>query len=76
MGYRNPQTGAIEGFEPALARAIAARLLGRSDRVAFVQVVDDQRIEALLEDRVDFVVSQLTITPDRAEQVDFTTPIG
>ncbi len=74
MGYRNPLTGAIEGFEPDLARAIAARLLGSSERVEFVQVIDDQRIESLRENRVDFVVSQLTITPDRAQLVDFTTP--
>jgi ABC-type amino acid transport substrate-binding protein len=28
----------------------------------------------LQDDRVDFVVSQLTMTPDRAEQVDFSIP--
>ena len=31
-------------------------------------------LEDLQEGRVDFVASQLTITPDRAEQVDFSTP--
>ncbi|MEA5472826.1 transporter substrate-binding domain-containing protein [Synechococcus sp. CCY9201] len=74
MGYKNPQTGAIEGFEPDLARAIAVKLLGSGDRVDFVQVTDDQRIQALQDDRVDCVVSQLTITADRAEQVAFTVP--
>ncbi|MEB3264862.1 MAG: transporter substrate-binding domain-containing protein [Synechococcus sp.] len=74
MGYRNLSSGAIEGFEPDLARALAARLLGSPDRVDFVQVIDDQRIQALQEDVVDFVVSQLTITPDRAELVNFTIP--
>jgi ABC-type amino acid transport substrate-binding protein len=74
MGYKNPQTGAIEGFEADLARAVAEKILGSADRVDFFQVTDAERIEDLQEGRVDFVVSQLTITPDRAEQVDFSTP--
>lgn len=74
MGYRNPQTGLIDGFEPALARAIAAELLGAPDRVDFVPVTDAQRIPMLKNDQMDMVLSQLTITPDREEQVDFSVP--
>lgn len=74
MGYENPRTESIEGFEADLARAVAEQVLGSSDRVDFVQVTDEQRIPLLQDDRVDFVVSQLTITPDRAEQVDFSVP--
>lgn len=74
MGYKNPRMGAIEGFEADLARAIAEKLLGASDRVDFVQVKDEERIRALQDSLVDMVVSQLTITSDRAEQVDFTVP--
>lgn len=74
MGYKNPRTGAIDGFEVNLARAMAKTLLGSSDRVDFLQVTDQQRIQALQNGLVDIVVSQLTITPDRAEQVDFSTP--
>jgi polar amino acid transport system substrate-binding protein len=74
MGYKNPQTGAIEGFEANLARAIAEKLLGAPNRVDLVQVTDEQRIQPLQDDLVDMVVSQLTITPDRAEQVDFSVP--
>ena len=74
MGFRNPRTGAIKGFEADLARAIAEKLLGAPDRVDFAQVKDQERIQALQDDLVDMVVSQLTITPDRAEQVDFSIP--
>ena len=74
MGYKNPRTGAIEGFEANLAKAVAKILLGSSDRIDFIQVTDQQRIQALQDGLVDFVVSQLTITPDRAEQVDFSIP--
>ncbi len=74
MGYRNPQAGLIEGFEPDLARAIAATLLGAPDRVEFRPVTDAGRIPLLQSDQLDMVLSQLTITPDREEQVDFSIP--
>lgn len=74
MGWRNPQTGEIEGFEADLARAIAEELLGIPARIAFVQMLPDQRIAALQDGRADMVVAQLTITPERAQQVDFSIP--
>ncbi|KAB1074656.1 transporter substrate-binding domain-containing protein [Methylobacterium planeticum] len=74
MGYRNPQTGAVTGFETDLARAVGERIFGCADRVDFFPVTDAERIQDLQEGRVDFVASQMTITPDRAEQVDFSVP--
>lgn len=74
MGYKNPRTGLIEGFEADLARAIADKLLGAPDRLDFFQVTDEQRIPALQSDLVDMVLSQITMTPDRVEQVDFSIP--
>ena len=74
MGHKNPRTGRIEGFEPDVARAIAATLLGSPDRVEFRPVTDAARIPLLKGDQLDMVLSQLTITPDREEQVDFSIP--
>ena len=74
MGYKNPETGMIEGFEADVARAIAEKLLGAPDRIDFYQVTDEKRIPALQSDLVDMVLSQLTITPDREELVDFSIP--
>jgi ABC-type amino acid transport substrate-binding protein len=74
MGYKNPRTGLIEGFEADLARAITEKLLGAPDHLDFYRVTDEQRIPTLQGDLADMVLSQLTITPDRAEQVDFSTP--
>jgi len=74
MGYKNPRTGMIEGFEADLARAVVEKLLGAPDRLDLYQVTDEKRIPALQNDLVDMVLSQLTITPDRAEQVDFSIP--
>ncbi len=74
LGYKNPKTGVIGGFEPNLTRAVAEKLFGAPDHVAFVRVLDQDRIKALEDGRVDIVVSQLTITPEREQQVDFSVP--
>lgn len=74
MGYKNPGTGKIEGFEADLSRAIAEKLFGSPDAVDVVQAIDAHRIDSLESGEVDMVVSQLTITPDRAAEVDFSTP--
>lgn len=74
MGYKNPKTGEIEGFEPDIARTIAGVLPGVEGEVEFAQVKNERRIPALQDGSVDMVVCQLTITPDRLEQVDFSIP--
>jgi len=72
MGYKNPKTGVIGGFEPGVARAVAEKVLGAPGRVDFVQVLDDQRIKDLQDGGVDIVVSQFTITP--SERRKWTSP--
>jgi polar amino acid transport system substrate-binding protein len=74
MGYKNPKTGEMEGFEVELAKAVASELLGDHNKITFVRVLPDNRLETLQEDKSDIVISQLTITPDRAEKVDFSIP--
>ena len=74
MGYKNPKTGEIEGFEPNVARALARLLFGEDSTLDFYPVTDEERIPAILSGDADMVLSQLTITPDRLEQVDFSIP--
>jgi ABC-type amino acid transport substrate-binding protein len=74
MGYQDPRTGRIDGFEADLARALGEKLFGAPGHIELVQVTDDKRVGALQQSQVDMVLSQLTITPDRAEQVDFSIP--
>jgi len=74
LGYKDPQTGAIGGFEVDVVRAVAEKLFGGPGHVDFSLVKDNDRITALQSGRVDVVASQFTITPDREEQVDFTVP--
>jgi ABC-type amino acid transport substrate-binding protein len=74
MGYRNAQTGEIEGFEADLARTIGLQLLGSTERMTLLPVTDAQRIPAINAGEVDLVLAQLTITPERVELVDFSNP--
>ncbi|AWF80998.1 hypothetical protein BTJ40_09335 [Microbulbifer sp. A4B17] len=74
LAYRDPSSGAIEGFEPDLVRAIGERLFGGPGYIKLIRVLDEDRVQALQDGRVDMVVSQFTITPEREEEVDFTIP--
>jgi|APTNR8051073442_1049403.scaffolds.fasta_scaffold03060_8 putative glutamine transport system substrate-binding protein len=74
MGYKNPKTGKMEGFEVEIAKAVAKELLGDSTKITFIQVLPDNRLETLEKNKADIVISQLTITPDRSERVDFSNP--
>lgn len=73
-GFRNPQTGRIEGFDIDLARAIAKSILGDPDKVVLKSVPTSQRIVAVQSQDVDLVVRTMTITCDRMKQVAFSTP--
>ncbi|RDL02882.1 amino acid ABC transporter substrate-binding protein (PAAT family) [Streptomyces sp. HB202] len=72
-GYRNPESGALEGFDIDLVRAIADDLLGDPDAVIFRAIPTNQRIAALENERVDVVVRTMTINCKRLEQVSFST---
>ncbi|MEU3604188.1 glutamate ABC transporter substrate-binding protein [Streptomyces sp. NPDC035033] len=72
-GFRDPETGTLEGFDIALARAIAGDLLGSEDAVVFRTVPTNQRIAALDSGKVDLVVRTMTINCKRIKQVAFST---
>jgi polar amino acid transport system substrate-binding protein len=74
LGYKDPQSGAIDGFEVDVVRAVVEKVFGGPGHIEFSLVTDKDRIPALQSGRVDVVASQLTITPDREELVDFTAP--
>ena len=45
-------------------------------RIVFIPVARDELIPALLAGRGDIAAANLTITPDRLQQVDFTAPLS
>ncbi|MEV6164151.1 glutamate ABC transporter substrate-binding protein [Streptomyces sp. NPDC052052] len=72
-GYRDPETGRLEGFDIDLVRAIAKDILGDPDAVIFRAIPTNQRIAALANDKVDVVVRTMTINCRRLGQVSFST---
>jgi len=66
-----PETG--EGFEAAVAYAVAEELGFDADDVVWVRSTFDQAIAPGAKD-FDFNLQQFSITPDRAENVDFSSP--
>ncbi|MFJ8231260.1 glutamate ABC transporter substrate-binding protein [Streptomyces sp. NPDC094448] len=73
-GYRDPETGAITGFDIDLARAIAVNIFGsRKNAVVFRAIPTNQRIPALNNGTVDIVVRTMTINCARIRQVAFST---
>jgi ABC-type amino acid transport substrate-binding protein len=63
--------GAIVGFDPDLVRAIARE---EGMTVEFIDQVFDGILPGLAQGRYDAACSSLTITPERAQAVDFTDP--
>ncbi len=65
------QNGKITGLEAEFARELAAHL-GRSLR--FVELKWKDQIPALLENRIDIIMSGLTVTPLREVRIAFCRP--
>jgi polar amino acid transport system substrate-binding protein len=73
MGFRNPESGAIEGFDVDMAREIAKAVFGDPTRIQFKVLTSDERIPALEKGEVDVVVRTMTINCERAQKVAFST---
>jgi polar amino acid transport system substrate-binding protein len=72
FGFRNPFTGALEGFDIDIAREVARDLFGDPDRITYQVLTSAQRIPALQAGDVDLVVRTMTVTCDRLQQVGFS----
>ena len=74
LSYRDMVRGELRGFEVELAQEIARDLLGDPEAVDFRFVDSASRAELLQEGRVDIVIRTMSITPERAAKVAFSTP--
>jgi len=85
LSYREPTQGDLRGFEVDLAREVAKDIFAPDDatadelkaaaaKVDFRFVEPSARAETLRAGDVDIVIRTMTITPERAELVDFSSP--
>jgi polar amino acid transport system substrate-binding protein len=66
--------GNNDGYDVAVARRFAQLAFGKANRVNLVCVTTPSRIPALTSNRVDIIISTLTWTASRAQQIDFSIP--
>lgn len=69
FGYVDPQTRKIVGLDVDFAKALAKKL---GVRLEIVPTNPANRIPLLTSGKVDLVLANFTITPERAKQVDFS----
>ncbi|MGH7123722.1 MAG: transporter substrate-binding domain-containing protein [Stellaceae bacterium] len=70
FGFRD-DSGAIVGFEPDLARDIAAAL---GVKLELVPVIPANRIPLLVEGKLDLIIATMNDTPERRKLIDIVEP--
>jgi polar amino acid transport system substrate-binding protein len=73
FGYVD-EKGVFQGYDVYFAHRIAKDLLGNENAIEFVTVEPASRVEHLESDKVDIILANFTVTPARAEVVDFALP--
>jgi glutamate transport system substrate-binding protein len=71
FGFKNPQSGAIEGFDVDLGKAIADAL---GVKPKFIEAISDNRIPFLQRGTTDLILSTMTINEERDQEIDFSEP--
>lgn len=74
FGYKDPQTGKIDGFEIDLVKALAKKILGDENKIDMQGVVAKTRGPLLDNGDVDVVVATFTITEERKQSYNFSDP--
>src|SRR6266513_5882573 len=66
--------GNNDGYDVQVAKRFAQLAFGSKKKVSFTCVTTPSRIPTLMSGRVDIIVSTLTWTQARADQIDFSIP--
>ncbi|MGB7087263.1 MAG: transporter substrate-binding domain-containing protein, partial [Phormidesmis sp.] len=68
------EDGELSGFEIDIARRLAEVLLGDASALRLVPVRNSDRLNAVIEDRVDIAIAAITITEPRRRIISFSDP--
>ena len=71
FGFKNPQSGEVEGFDVDLGKAIAEEL---GVEAKLVEAISDNRIPFIQDGTVDLILSTMTINAERAAEIGFSNP--
>lgn len=68
------EKGDMAGFDVDVAKIVAKGLFGDDTKIEFVNQASDARIPNIVTDKVDITCQFMTVTAERAQQVNFTIP--
>ncbi|MBP2654815.1 MAG: peb1A [Firmicutes bacterium] len=74
FGFKDPQTGQIDGLEIDIARAIAKKILGDPNKIELQAVTAKTRGPLLDNGEVDLDIATFTITEERKQSYNFSEP--
>jgi putative glutamine transport system substrate-binding protein len=72
FGFKNPNSGQVEGFDIDMAKAIAKKIFGDESKLELKEVTSNTRIPMLQNGEIDAIIATMTITDERKQQVDFS----
>lgn len=73
LGFRDA-SGKLQGLEIDIAKRLAEELLGNPDAVVLQPVQNTDRLNVVLEGKVDLAIARVTATESRSRLVDFSRP--
>jgi polar amino acid transport system substrate-binding protein len=71
LGYTDAD-GNLQGFEIDIAHRLAEELLGNPQAIKFVPLLNQNRLQAVVEDQVDLVIADVSLNSSRQRLVDFS----
>jgi polar amino acid transport system substrate-binding protein len=71
LGFRD-RNGNLQGLEIDIARKLAAEIFQKSDAIELIPVVNQDRLKAVIDGKVDITIARVTITPNRSRVIDFS----
>ncbi|QJW47688.1 transporter substrate-binding domain-containing protein [bacterium BFN5] len=74
FGFKDPQTGKIDGMEIDLARKLAKKILGDENKIDVQAVTAKTRGPLLDNGEIDLVIATFTITEERKQSYNFSDP--
>lgn len=73
LGYLNPHTNQLEGFDIDVAKLVAKAIFGDDRRILFRPITPAQRLPLVQDGSVDIVALSVTVNCARWKQVAFST---
>lgn len=74
FGFKDPQTGKVDGMEIDLARNLAKKILGDENKIDVQAVTAKTRGPLLDNGEIDLVIATFTITEERKQSYNFSDP--